>query len=354
MGCTCMKHLAEAASPTLNTIEDIEPLGFPISILGKDISPSMTIIFPELGPIEYFSEPSVDPVIIPDSYIYSTVSLNSPNHILEYNITKHSLDQVEIPFKLYSECAVLPLNNQKLLCVGGYDLFLNQEVKNTVIVSIENSEIFELAPLLNAKRKARLIQDASFVYCIGGVREVVEKTSTYVKKYQSYEHNFERYSFENNIWESLPQMVFGVEYPACCVFAGEIFACGGANVNGKDLVVEKRIQVFNIENLAWRTCDFKLEVPMYGGHCWARTEDYFLIFGGCDGSFDQKAACYKFTKAGCEVVKETEDVNLFSPYYFVSYEDEIYLINDEGQLVSISFERKAHMIINLESSKYFN
>ena len=42
-------------------------------------------------------------------------------------------------------------------------------------------------------------------------------------------------------------MIFGLEYPACCIFNKEIYSCGGGNITGGEFIVVDFIQIFSLD-----------------------------------------------------------------------------------------------------------
>ena len=182
MGCKCIQQISDIPSPTLHSIENI--------IHKEPTIKAQSILFS--------SSSSGKSEVKNSSFIYSLDSLDHPKSLLEYDLTLQLSEKIEIPVKLFPECAILGLANGNILCAGGLDPAFNQEVKNCLSLSISNKEISELASLLNSKRRMRLLEYKNHIFCIGGAREIIEKTERFVRLYQDYSENFERYDVANN------------------------------------------------------------------------------------------------------------------------------------------------------------
>ena len=133
-----------------------------------------------------------------DFKIYSFDYLSSETILLEYNITKQSVDKISLGINLFPESGCLALTTGCIICAGGIDLTYHREVKNVFIINPFQKEIFEASEMLFVKRKLRLVQHLNFVYSIGGVKEKKIRNSNNYTSKQDYSNSFSRYCLDSD------------------------------------------------------------------------------------------------------------------------------------------------------------
>lgn len=328
MGCSCVKQITDLPSPSIHTLEIIEKSDLKCENFQAN--------YYKVQPIPMSSDSSILADVPLSSYIYYIDLNEHPQMIFEYNLTLAQIEKIEIPVRLFQECAMIEIYSGDIWCAGGLDSEMNQEVKNCLLINPLVREIHEMASLVNAKRRARLIEFDNVIYCIGGVREKVERTEKLLKVYQEYSKNFESFSFSSNKWQELPCLPFGVEYPACCVLHTDIYVCGGGCVNGFDFTLVDHIQVFSITSLTWKLSPLKLLEPVYGALSIQINPAEFLIIGGSQ-SHSSKCSTYKCNGKQLELISENTTSNLFLPHYCIKKDNEIISVTEDCGLFTLNF-----------------
>jgi hypothetical protein len=241
------------------------------------------------------------------------------------------------------ESAYLQVDLSKFLVAGGYNTEKLEDSSECFIVSDQTVLPFNSLP--RPTRRLRLLKGNDLIFAVGGVREVKGQEIIL-----DYSDNFQ--CLNGKKWTSLPDVPYGVEYPACHFFAEKVFVVGGCVVNGMDLVVVDFVQVFDVRSNEWNLVKIDLPKAVYGAVTVAKDSASFLLLGGVDN--DSECSCMSFIvdRGNFEEICPVDtEVSCFFPFSVVADEKFVYAVNEQYQVLCLErLKRKWGVLDGVEEN----
>ena len=234
------------------------------------------------------------------------------------------------------DCAYCNCNFNKCLYVSGGIESNKEEKRSKSLLCIDITKSDELkvvkkASMNYARCGHTMICDDKYIYVVGGEDM----------------NSVERYDIENDIWETLSNMIFKRMYPILYVYNGYIYAFFGKYINGKYPCTIERLNIRDnsgIEMPCWEMITFinqnNLDLNYYG--CALHEINGLLYFfgGKCNEEARKEVFFYNFQKRSIE---KEESKTLWKDYF---RENKFYQLG--SKLVQCSESKYFGLYMNLE------
>lgn len=204
------------------------------------------------------------------------------------------------------------------LCVtGGY--VRGKSVKDVVrIDSVKDFAVTQMAPMISRRSAHGSVAYQEYLYVVGG------------DKGKKYSKECERYSFNNNCWESignLPSPCYGTTV-VVLEATHSLYAIGGEIIGQDDDLILRLC----LDDLNWGVLNLTLPSPANCLPCFTMTDAlmYFVIQGSLYSFCPQSETIKQVKALSC-------DFYCFGPSYY--YNGTLFCSNDNGAVMKIDIGR---------------
>jgi N-acetylneuraminic acid mutarotase len=138
-------------------------------------------------------------------------------------------------------------------------------------------------PLPEARQGVQVAAVDGKLYAIGGAYDH--------RKDFELSPALERYDFESETWESLPDMPAAVLGPGIAVIEGKIFVIGGSLIQGESQEASDKVYFFDVKKNSWGEAGPLPEGIQFPAVAYIDGRIY--VIGGCDKEFKASARVYE-------------------------------------------------------------